>query len=310
MRILVTGKTGLVGKALFDLPKTDSPHEFVFVGRDMTDLTKESDVEKLFSVFKPEAVIHTAAKVGGIGGNLNEPAEMFYNNMLMNSFVIHHAYKNGVKKLLAFSSVCVFPNNIPVLKEELMHQGEPFFSQFAYAAAKRAIDTQIVAYRQQYGNKNYSSIIPCNIFGKNDMYNTENGHVIPSLIHKIFLAKMENKPLTVWGDGSAQREFIYADDLANIVLKIIDLDEIPERIIVSRTQQYSIKEVVELLCKAADFKNEVIWDTTKPNGQKARPSDLTLLNSVIGSPEYTDFEQALSESYKWFESNYPNVRMK
>jgi GDP-L-fucose synthase len=305
VKILITGKNGLVGKAL---QSQSTNHEFVFIGREEADLTKESEVEMIFRLIKPDYVIHTAAKVGGIGGNIEGPADMFYQNMLMNSFVIHHACKYGVKKLLAFSSVCVFPDNIPVLKEDLMHKGEPFYSQFAYASAKRAIDTQIVAYKKQYGIKNYCSIIPCNIFGKDDMYNLQTGHVIPSLIAKVYAAKHNKTPLHVWGDGSAQREFIYSDDLAKIILKIIELDDIPERIIVSSDVQISIKEVVEKLCLAADFTGDVIWDTSKPNGQKSRPCDISLLNSLIGYPEYTDFDIALKKSYDWYENNRENVR--
>lgn len=303
MRVLVTGKNGLVGYALekeVDWGYLD--YDFFFVGRNEADLTKEDEVESLFKILKPDIVIHSAAKVGGIGGNINEPAKMFRDNILMNTHLIHHAWKNGVQKFLAFSSVCVFPDGIPVLKEEFMQQGEPYHTQFAYGAAKRAIDTQIRAYKKQYGDRQFCSIIPCNIFGVNDYYHLNNGHVIPSLIHKLFLAKHNNVPFVVWGDGSAKREFIYADDLAKIILKLIGLEKIPERIIVSREKQFSIKDVAETLCKVADYKGEIIWDTTKPNGQHARPSSLTVLKSLIGEPEYTDMEEALKLAYYWFET--------
>lgn len=308
-RVLVTGKNGLVGKALWHWREWFSNYNFFFASRDEADLTKEHEVDALFKYYKPDYVVHAAAKVGGIGGNINEPAKMFYENILMNTFVIDKAWKYGAKKLLAFSSVCVFPDGIPVLREDLMQQGEPYPTQFAYGSAKRAIDAQIRAYKKQYGDRQFASIIPCNIFGEHDYYNLDNGHVIPSLIHKLFVAKRDNKPFTVWGDGSAKREFIYARDLAFIVLRLLELKKIPERVIVSSPQQVSIREVVELLIKVANFTGEVVWDTSKPNGQSARPCDLTLLNSLLGNIEYTNFEIALHKSYHWFRENQDKVRL-
>lgn len=307
MKILVTGKNGLVGSALQKI--ATSEHEFVFVGSKECDLTKSHEVETMFRLIEPDWVIHAAAKVGGIGGNINGPANYFYDNILMNSHIIHYASLYGVEKLLAFSSVCVFPDGLPVLKEELMHYGEPYHTQFAYGAAKRAIDIQIKAYKQQYKIENYASIIPCNIFGENDYYNLISGHVLPSLIRKIYLAKHHGHTFSVWGDGSAKREFIYSEDLAKIILKILELDSIPQRIIVSNNNEISIKDVVEKLCSAADFKGEIIWETDKPNGQKCRPCDLTLLKSLIGEPQYTDMDTALKLSYDWFQKHYPNVRI-
>src|SRR3989344_3683499 len=307
MKVLVTGKNGLVGAALQQVGSS-SIHQMVFVGREEADLTKECEVEALFRLIKPDWVVHTAAKVGGIGGNLKEPAAYFYQNILMNSFMIHYAWKYGVQKFLAFSSVCVFPDGIPILKESLMQQGEPYYTQFAYAGAKRAIDIQLQAYKKQYGIRNYCSIIPGNIFGKCDYYNLESAHVIPSLIHKIHHAKKMGQPLKVWGNGTPKREFIYSEDLARIIFKIIELEEIPERILISNDRQVTIKELVEKLCRAADFKGKVVLEKEKSNGQLARPSDLSVLRSLIGYPHYTEMEEALTMSYKWFEENYTNAR--
>lgn len=307
MKILISGSSGLVGSALEQESK-NFPHEFFFLTRKDGDLTKEQDVERIFATLKPDWVIHAAAVVGGIGGNMSCQADYFYQNLLMNSYVIHYACEYNVKKLLAFSSVCVFPDKIPILEENSMHKGEPFPGNFAYAYAKRMIDVQIRAYKDQYGIKNYTSIIPGNIFGENDLYNLTHGHVLPSLIHKIYLAKKENKSLSVWGNGLSEREFIYSKDLAKILLKIIEKDEIPERIIVSGKEKYSIKEVVNLLCKVSEFKNEVVYETDKPNGQLSRPTNLKVLNELIGDFKFTDFEKALHDSYWWFEENYKITR--
>lgn len=310
MKILITGKDGLVGHALNKEKDHWYNHDFIFVGRNECDLTNANEVETLFKIVKPDWVIHTAAKVGGIGGNMSNPAQYFYDNILMNSHIIHYACKYNVSKLLAFSSVCVFPDNLPILKEELMHEGHPFHTQFAYGAAKRAIDTQITACKMQYNIKNYCSIIPCNIFGENDYYDINSGHVLPSLIHKLFIAKRNNEPLYVWGDGSPKREFIYSKDLALIIMEIIHKKDIPQRIIVSNNEEISIKNIVDILCEVANFNGPVIWQKDKPNGQLKRPSDLSILRSIIGDFKYTNINEAIRNSYTWFEDNFLTARKK
>lgn len=309
MRILITGKNGLVGSSIFR-SREKFDHELIFVGRDYKDLSIEANVSKMFMEIKPDYVVHTAAKVGGIYGNMLGYADYFYQNILMNTYMIHYSALYGVKKMLAFSSVCVFPDNIQILSEDVMHRDEPFDGNFAYAYAKRMIDVQIRAYKKQHKIKNFCSIIPGNIYGPNDMYNLVHGHVIPCLIHKIFIAKSTNSPLIVWGDGRSLREFIYVDDLTSIIMDLLNKDEIPERLIISGNQEVSIKEVVHYLCEIADFDvNMVIWDEAKPNGQRTRPSDKSLLNSLFPDFEYTNLKSGLKKSYEWFVNNYPNVRL-
>lgn len=308
MRIVVTGRRGLVGSAIQRMSH-QSDHEFVFVGSDDYDLTKKKQVKQLLEETQPDYVVHTAAKVGGIGSHLKMSGELFYKNILMNSYMIHYAYKFNVKKLLVFSSVCAMPDNIPILKEDLMHEGKPYDGNFAYGYSKRMTDIMLRAYENQYGIKNFSSLICTNVFGKNDLYDTQHGHVLPSLIYKLWVAKMEGEPLYVWGTGESKREFIYADDLARIVFKLLDLETIPRKILISSSKEYSIKETVEKLCKVANFTGNVVWQTDKPNGQRNRPSDTSLLKSLVGNFEYTEFEVALKESYEWFDKNYKEARL-
>lgn len=307
MKILVTGGNGLVGNAL---KRVKTNHEMIFVGSREADLTKEHEVESLFKIFEPSYVIHTAAKVGGIGGNINNPVTYYRDNVMMNTNIIHQANRYGVTKFLGFSSVCVFPDGIPILKEELMHQGTPYHTQYAYAAAKRAMDVQMQTINNFCSLYSYCSIIPTNIFGTHDNYDLNNGHVIPSIIHKIYLAKRDKTPLKIWGNGTAKRELLFADDLAKILMQIIDLNKIPQRVIVSRNGEVSIKELVEILCKVSNFTGEVIWETDKPNGIMSRPTDLTVLKSLIGEPNYTDLEEALKTSYQWFEDYFYFCRRK
>jgi GDP-L-fucose synthase len=309
MKILVTGGNGLVGSAIKKAALKNPQFDFIFIGREDYDLTKENEVESLFLKHKPNYVIHTAAKVGGIGGNMIGHADYFYQNILINSFFIHYAWKHNVEKLLAFSSVCVFPNDSQILKEENMHNGPPFSGNFAYAYAKRMVDVQIRAYKEQHNIKNYCSIIPSNIIGTHDFYNLQHGHVLPSLMHKIYLAKKNNSDLEVWGDGKSLREFIFADDLAVALVDLLKKDNIPERLTIAGNKQNSIKEIVDMLVKASGFNGQVIFNGAKPNGQRNRQSDLSLFNTLFPNFNFTNTEDAIRISYNWFEKNYPSVRL-
>lgn len=314
--VLVTGADGLVGRAFAKFaghPKYD----FVFVGRHSirrdtkryikTDLTNEQHVSAMFGEYHPDIVIHTAARVGGIGGNMAHHGEFFRDNVLMNTHMIHYAYEYEVEKFFGFSSVCVFPDNLKVLQEDLMHEGPIYHENFAYGYAKRMMDIQIQAYTKQYGISNYCSIIPCNIFGANDYYNIEYGHVMPSLMHKLYVAKRDGTPLHVWGDGTSQREFISSDDIANHVFALMNLDTIPDRLILAGRQEYTIKEVVEKLCRFAKFDGEVVWETTKSNGQRRRPTDTSRAASLV-HVTLEDFDKQLEAAYNWFERNYATCR--
>lgn len=310
MKILITGAYGLVGHAAMDYVSNCTDHTVIPLrGKKQTDLRDRHAVNDVFNRYRPDYVIHAAANVGGVGGNACSHGSYLYDNVLMNSNVIDACRIHDVKKVLAFSSVCVFPDGIGTLNEENMHNGPPCTFNFAYAHAKRLIDIQIEAYKKQYGIKNYCSIIPCNIFGKNDWYNIDRGHVIPSLMHKLYNAIRDHEPLVLWGDGSALREFIYADDLARIIIKLLDLDEIPQRLIVAdNSKQYTIKEIAETLVRVSGYDKLIKFDTSKPNGQHSRPTDTTLLKTLLPDMNFTELELALYTSWLWFKLTYPHIR--
>ena len=310
-KVLVTGGDGLVGSAIKEASKNyieyGHKYEFIFINRDSGDLTNEKDVKYIFDYFKPNYVIHTAAKVGGIGGNQARHADFFRDNILMNTHLIHYCTNFNIQKLLAFSSVCVFPDNLATLQEDKMHDGPVFENNFAYGYAKRMVDVQIQAYKKQYEIKNYCSVIPGNIFGKNDMYCLKHGHVVPMLMHKLYLAKKNNTDFEIWGDGKSLREFLYVNDVANILVRLLGLDELPDRLIISGPQQYSIKELVELLVEISGFEGNVVWQTDKPNGQRSRPTDLTKLQSLF-DVEFTPLKTGLKLSWDWLIKNYDIAR--
>jgi GDP-L-fucose synthase len=298
MTKVITGGSGLIGSAFKDGVKLTSK-------RDLRDYDK---AEFAIGMYKPDVVVHCAAKVGGVGANMEFPADFFMDNIRMNTNVIQACKELKVKKLVSFLSTCVFPDNVEYpLDETKIELGPPHNSNFAYAYAKRMADIQIRAFNQQYGTK-YFSVIPCNVYGPNDNFSLEVGHVIPMLIHKCYLAKKNRKTFEVWGDGTPLREFVYSKDVANIVDLLIQKYTGTEPVIISNPTEYSIKQVVDLIVEYMGFKGKVKWLTDKPNGQYRKPSSNTKLLSIIGDYEFTTLEKGLKESIEWFILNYPNVR--
>jgi GDP-L-fucose synthase len=255
-----------------------------------------------------EVVIHAAARVGGIGANIKYPANFYYDNILMNTNIIDSCQRLEVKKLVCFLSTCVFPDDIEYpLTEDKIHDGKPHETNSAYAYAKRMADVQIQAYNKQYGTK-YYSVIPCNVYGINDNFSLESGHVIPTLIHKCWLAKQNNTAFEVWGDGTPLREFVYSKDISDIIMKLIDVYDETDPIIISNPVEYSIKQVVDLIVKYMEFEGEVKWLTDKPNGQYRKPSSNKKLLSVIGEYNFTTLEIGLKNTIEWFKLNYQKIR--
>jgi len=299
MKTLVTGGYGMVGSAMESQIK---------LSRETCDLTNPKQTEALFRTIRPEGVIHCAGKVGGIGGNSNYKGEYFYDNLMINTNVIESSRRAGVKRLVAFLSTCVFPDNVSYpLTVDQVHQGEPHSSNYPYAYAKRMADVQIRAYREQYG-LNYTSIIPSNIYGPNDNFSLEHGHVMPMLIHKLYLAKKNKTDFTVWGSGKPLREFIYSKDIAKIAEWALENYEGTEPLIVSGDDEVSIKDLVGLLVDEFKFKGKVVFDETKPDGQFRKPSDNSKIKELLPDFEYTPFEVGIKETVNWFKENYENAR--
>ena len=299
MKTVITGGYGMVGSAMESQIK---------LSRDICDLTNTEQTEALFKIIKPEGVIHCAGKVGGIGGNSNFKGEYFYDNLMINTNVIEASRKAGVKRLIAFLSTCVFPDNVSYpLTVDQVHQGEPHSSNYPYAYAKRMADVQIRAYREQYG-LNYTSIIPSNIYGPNDNFNLDHGHVMPMLIHKLYLAKKNKTDFTVWGSGKPLREFVYSKDIAKISEWALQNYEGTDPLIISGDEEVSIKDLVELLVDEFKFKGKVVFDETKPDGQFRKPSDNTTIKELLPDFKYTSFEDGIKETVNWFKENYENAR--
>jgi GDP-L-fucose synthase len=300
-KILVTGGYGLVGSEFNNL-------NFVPLSSSEVDLRNKDEVDKMLETVKFDGIIHCAAKVGGVGGNMNFKGEFFYDNIMMNTNIIESARTHGIKKLVAFLSTCVFPDNVEYpLTESKIHLGPPHFTNYPYAYAKRMVDIQIRSYKEQYG-LSYKSVIPTNIYGPKDNYDIINGHVIPSLIHKCYLARENKTNFEIWGSGNSLREFIFSKDVAKLTEWVLENYEEDEPIILSTSEETSIKDVVYIIADLMNFKGNVIWDTTKPDGQFRKPSDNTKIKKYLPNYIFTSIYDGLKETIEYFENNYNIVR--
>ena len=301
-RILVTGGTGMVALAL----KEYIP-DAIYVGSSDYNLIDKNGAQDLFRETQPTHVIHLAARVGGVKGNTDYIAEFYYDNIMINTNVLEAARIHKTQKLVSLLSTCVYPAKVTYpLTEDQFHNGDPHYSNFGYAYAKRMIDIQSRAYRQQYGC-NFITAVPNNLFGENDNYHLEDSHVLPAIVRKMYEAKLFGHNVYLWGDGSATREFTYSKDVAGALLLLLNDYNREEPINIGNTLEISIKELAEKIAIKIGFEGKINWDTSMPNGQPRKPSDNSRFLEDFNM-EYTNFDTALTNTCKWFIMNYPNVR--
>jgi GDP-L-fucose synthase len=311
-KVLVTGGTGLVGSAIKSIHQSRN-YQFIFLSSKDCDLTNLEEIKSIFKKYNPSYVIHLAACVGGLYKNMNFKVDMFEKNMAINLNVLKCCHDFKVKKCVSCLSTCIFPDKTTYpINEEMLHLGPPHDSNDAYAYAKRMLDVHSKAYREQYGD-NFMCIIPTNIYGPHDNYHLEDSHVIPALIHKCYLAKKENKPFVVWGSGTPLRQFIYSEDLAELILfTLFDTDEKETLILsVSEEEEVSIADVARLIAKEFDYPLE--FDTSKSDGQFKKTADNTKLRELykkINNKEinFKSMEEGIKLSVKWFIENYETCR--
>jgi GDP-L-fucose synthase len=304
-KTIVTGANGLVGYAIRQLNLPDT----TYLTREDIDLTDFKSTKNRFEEMAPENVIHLAAQVGGIGGNLIHSGEYFRNNILINTNVLESARVVGTQKLISFMSTCVFPDKCTYpLNERDLHNGPPHPSNFGYAYAKRMLEVQSSAYRKEW-SCNYIVAIPTNIYGPNDNFSLIEGHVVPALIHKTYLAKKNGTDLSVWGSGKPLREFVYSVDIARITLWAVENYSEDTPIIFTSGIEATIRELTEVVAKKMKFEGKLIFDSSKPDGQYRKPSDTTKLKKYLPDFKWTPLEEGIEQTVDWFLSNYPNVRM-
>ena len=305
MKILVTGGTGMVGSAFKNI---DTNHELVLVGSADYNLTWPFHAESMLIDHKPDAIIHLAARVGGVKGNSDYVADFFYENILMNTNLLRSAQKHNVAKVVSLLSTCIYPDNPTYpLTEDQIHNGEPHQSNFGYAYAKRMLDVHSRALRQQYG-LNYVTAVPNNIYGKNDNFDLENGHVIPAIIRKIHESNVNGNIPTFWGTGRPLREFTYSDDVARILLWMVENYDSPNPLNIGNPGDISIYNLVWKIQTLLGSKTKSTWNDRMPEGQYKKPSSNEVFKSLWPNFEYTSIDDGLKSTTEWFLKEYPNVR--
>jgi GDP-L-fucose synthase len=305
-KILVAGANGLVGSAIVRKLEKDGFTNIIKGTREDLDFTNQEETERYFSSEEPEYVFLAAAKVGGIGFNKDYPAEFIYENLMIQSNIIHSSYLFGVKKLLFLGSACIYPKHAPVpIKEEYLMTDILEPTNIAYSIAKISGYMMCKKYTEQYGMSTVS-VMPNNLYGIFDNFNINECHVIPSFINKFINAKENNlSEVVCFGDGSPTREFLFSDDLADGLIFLMNTYDDPEIINIGPEREVSIKELSELISKVIGYEGKIIWDTTKPNGTPRRALDTSKMDA-IGWKATTSLEDGLKITIDWFLKNRSN----
>ena len=298
-RVYVAGNTGLVGSAIVRMLHWKGYTNILSSPSKSWDLRNQMDVERFFRVNEPEYVYLAAAKVGGIGANAYYPGHFIYDNLMIQTNVIHAARKFGVKKLLFLGSSCIYPKfaEQPITEDQLLG-GHLEPSNDSYAIAKIAGIKMCQAYRKQYGF-NAISLMPTNLYGPNDNYDLDSSHVLPAMIRKFHEAKDK---VTLWGDGSAMREFLYVDDLAEAAFKCMLRYDSEDIINVGTGKDITIKDLAETIADVVGFKGEIVWDTSKPNGTPRKVLNVDKIKSLGWKPKVS-LREGIQKTYDLYKDS-------
>lgn len=299
-RVLVTGGNGFFGRHVVGLLR-DKGYDVVAPRKSDFDLLNPDSCWKMFMNLRPEVVVHMAAICGGIGANAKEPGRFFYENMLMGVNILHASYQHGVEKFLGVGTICAYPKMTSVpFKEEDLWNGYPEETNAPYGIAKKALMVMADAYSRQY-KMNAVTLLPVNLYGPGDSLDLERNHVIPALIKKFVDAKQNNDPsVTVWGTGEVSREFLYVEDAAEGLVLALENYNNPEPVNLGAGFEITIKKLVELIKSETGYEGEVIWDTSRPDGQPRRCLDVTKAKQLFGFQARTSFGAGIHQTIAWY----------
>merc|ERR1719411_2137321 len=310
--VLVTGGSGLVGSGIKDVVEEEarSNETWIFLSSKDGNLLSEAETEAIFEKHRPTHVIHLAALVGGLFANMSANCDFFRNNMKMNDNILASSQKHNVEKVVSCLSTCIFPDktNYPI-DETMVHNGPPHPSNFGYSYAKRMIDVQNKAYHEQHAC-NFTSVVPCNVFGPHDNFNVQQGHVIPGLINKAYEAKKNSTAFEIWGTGTPLRQFIYSLDLARLFVWVLrEYNEIDPIILApDEADEVSIKDVAMMILEAFEFKGEVKFLTDKADGQFKKTASNAKLRKYLPEFQFVPTRQAIKTTVEWYVENYDTAR--
>jgi GDP-L-fucose synthase len=314
-RVIVTGGAGFLGKFVVDKLRKRGAQKIIIPRIEQYDLTEIESINRLFDdhgIHRHEqpdkkekvVIIHLAALVGGIEANRQRPADYFYANLMMGTQLMHESWQRAVEKFVAIGTICAYPKftSLP-FKEENLWDGYPEETNAPYGLAKKMLLVQAQAYRQQYGF-NALYLLPVNLYGPGDNFDLQTSHVIPALIRKCIEAQERGEDqIVVWGDGSPTREFLYVEDAAEGILLATENFNDSEPVNLGSGQEISIRDLVTTISRLTGFQGELVWDTSKPNGQPRRVLDTTKAESYFGFKAKTDFEDGLRKTIEWYREN-------
>ncbi|MDB9518594.1 GDP-L-fucose synthase [Roseofilum reptotaenium CS-1145] len=303
-RILVTGGAGFLGRQVIEqLEGAGANRNHITIVRSREyDLRQMAACEQV--VQNQDIIIHLAAHVGGIGLNREKPAELFYDNLMMGTQLIHAAYQAGIEKFVCVGTICAYPKFTPVpFKEEDLWNGYPEETNAPYGIAKKALLVQLQSYRQQYG-LNGIFLLPVNLYGPEDNFDPSSSHVIPALIRKVYEAQQRgDTTLPAWGDGSPSREFLYSTDAARGIVMATQKYNDSEPVNLGTGYEITIRDLVELICELMEFKGEIVWQTDKPNGQPRRCLDTQRAKDWFGFTANMEFREGLKRTIDWYRTH-------
>lgn len=304
-KIVVTGGTGFLGKAVCEELESSGDTIIPLKGRGQWDLTKQNHVGYLFADNKPDIIVHLAAKVGGIGANKENPGLFMYENLAMGMNLIETARKYGeLKKFVMVGTVCAYPKFTPVpFKEEDIWNGYPEETNAPYGIAKKSLMEMLISYKKQY-NLDSSNLIPVNMYGPHDNFNPASSHVIPAIILKIDKAiDRKEKEVKLWGTGEASREFLYVKDCARAIKMAIETNTEPQPINIGTGSEYKIKDLATKIASVMNYDGDVLFNVNGLDGQPRRCLDTTKAKETLGFEAETHLDEGLKETVKWYYSN-------
>ena len=307
-RVCVTGGAGFLGSFVIEKLRQRGVKSVFVPTVDKYDLVERENIVRMLADAQPDLIIHLAALAGGIGANRARPADFFYINLMMGVQLMHEAWKAGVEKFVAVGTICAYPKFTPLpFQEENLWDGYPEETNAPYGLAKKMLLVQAQAYRQQYGfNAIYP--LPVNLYGPRDNFNLETSHVIPALIRKYFEAQERgDKQVVLWGDGSPTREFLYVEDAAEGLLLAAERYSGSEPFNLGSGQEISIKNLAETIARLTGFEGQIVWDTSKPNGQPRRALDTNRAEQYFGFRAQTPLEEGLRRTIEWFRQNRQQI---
>lgn len=307
-RICITGGNGFLGSFVQESLKKRNASDLFIPRQADYDLRNRDAILRMLEDAKPEVIIHLAANVGGIGANMQRPAEFFYDNLMMGVQLMHEAWKAGVEKFVAIGTICAYPKFTPIpFKESDLWIGYPEETNAPYGLAKKMLLVQSQAYRQQYGF-NSIFLLPVNLYGPRDNFSPKSSHVIPALIMKFYEAKSQGeKKVEVWGDGTPTREFVYAADAAEGIVLATEHYNESEPINIGSGMEISIRDLATLIADLVGYEGAIVFDTSKPNGQPRRALDVSRANALFGYKAKMNFHEGLKRTITYYADNRDSI---